>query len=154
PDQRLRDDVAIALRLGAFQLLHLDRVPPHAAINESVELTRASGNVHAAGMVNAILRKLASSPAQGKRLYESTEIFAERLGHPLWLVERWVAAYGRQAALKICEADQAEPGPGTLFAETSATGLPQIDDGSRLVAELAAASMPNARRVWDACAAP
>lgn len=154
PGQRLGDEVAIALRLGAFQLLHLDRIPPHAAINESVELTRASGNVHAAGMVNAILRKLASSPRQGQRLHESTAAFAERLGHPLWLVERWVADYGRQAALKICEAGQTEPGPATLFAETSEVNLPQIDDGSRLVAELAAASALSARRVWDACAAP
>ncbi|HEX7157606.1 MAG TPA: transcription antitermination factor NusB [Edaphobacter sp.] len=154
PGQRLSEDIAIALRLGAFQLLHLDRVPPHAAINESVELTRASGNAHAAGMVNAILRRLASSPARGKPLYESTAAFAERLGHPLWVVERWVAAYGRPAALKICEADQIEPGPTTLFAETSAVDLPQIDDGSRLVAELTAVSMPAARRVWDACAAP
>jgi 16S rRNA (cytosine967-C5)-methyltransferase len=154
PDQRLAEEVAIALRLGAFQLLHLDRVPAHAAINESVELTRASGNAHAAGMVNAILRRLASLPASGQRLYESTAVFAERLGHPLWLVERWVDVYGRQAALKICEADQIEPHPAELFAATSEVDLPKIDDGSRLVAELAAASMPEAFRVWDACAAP
>jgi len=152
PGQRLAEDVAIALRLGAFQLQHLDRVPPHAAINESVELARASGNDHAAGMINAILRRLASSPAEGQRLYESTAVLAERLGHPLWLVERWIAAYGKQAALKMCEADQAEPGPATLFA--ARPDLPQIDDGSRLVAELAVASMPSVHHVWDACAAP
>jgi len=154
PGQRLQEAVSIALRLGAFQLRHLDRIPPHAAINESVELTRESGNPHAAGMVNAILRRLASEPRQGKGLFESTAAFAQRLGHPLWLVERWVAAYGRQAALKICAADQTEPEAATMFAETSDVALPVIDDGSRLVAELAAASVPQARRVWDACAAP
>ncbi len=154
PDQRIADAVLIALRLGAFQLLHMDRIPAHAALNESVELCRASGNAHAAGMVNAILRKIASSPRSGKRLYESTSVFAERLGHPLWLVERWVAAYGRDAALKICEADQQEPGEPVLFALDTDVSLPQIDDGSRLVAELAAASHPDAKRVWDTCAAP
>jgi len=154
PGQRLAETVAIALRLGAFQLQQLDRIPAHAAINESVELTRASGNPHAAGMVNAILRKLASAPPQGKRLHESTAVFAQRLGHPQWLVERWVASYGRQVALKICEADQIEPGEPKLFAEIADVTLPQIDDGSRLVAELTAASAPGAKRVWDACAAP
>ena len=152
-DQRLAEPVAIALRLGAFQLFHLDRIPAHAAINESVELTRAGGNPHAAGMVNAILRKLASSKPQGKPLHESTAAFAQRLAHPQWLVDRWVTQYGRSAAMKICEAGQLEPAAPSLFAEESST-LPDIDDGSRLVAELAALASPNALRVWDACAAP
>ena len=54
----------------------------------------------------------------GVRVYESIAAFAERLGHPLWMVERWVKAYGREAALKICEADQREPGEGGMFAES------------------------------------
>ena len=45
--------------MGAFQLLHLDRIPAHAAINESVELTKRSGYRSAAGLVNAVLRKMA-----------------------------------------------------------------------------------------------
>ncbi|MBS1798440.1 MAG: methyltransferase domain-containing protein [Acidobacteria bacterium] len=153
PDQRLAEPVAIALRLGAFQLLHLDRIPAHAALNESVELTRASGNPHAAGMANAILRKLSSAKPQGKPLHESTAAFAQRLAHPQWLVERWVAHYGRSVAIKLCEAGQAEPAAPPLFTAESAA-LPHIDDGSRLVAELAVASSPRAVRVWDACAAP
>jgi 16S rRNA (cytosine967-C5)-methyltransferase len=166
PEQKLAEPVAIALRMGAFQLLHMDRIPAHAALSESVELCRAAGEPHAAGMVNAVLRKVASSPTSQNRdvghpnraasrvpLYESTAAFAERLGHPRWMVERWVALFGRDAALKICEADQKEPVAGGMFAEIGGD-LPQMDDGSRLVAELAAAAMPGARRVWDCCAAP
>ena len=153
PEQRLAEPVAIALRLGAFQLLHLDRIPAHAALSESVELCRAAGQPHATGMVNAVLRKLAAAQKPGTRVYESVAAFAERLGHPQWLVERWVAAYGREAALKICEADQQEPAEGGMFAE-SGGDLPQMDDGSRLVAEIAAAAVPGAKRVWDCCAAP
>jgi len=145
--------VAIALRMGAFQLLHLDRIPAHAALSESVELCRAAGEPHATGMVNAVLRKVAAAQKPGVRLHESVAAFAERLGHPLWMVERWVAAYGRGAALKICEADQREPVGGGMFAENGGT-LPVMDDGSRLVAELAAAAAPGAKRVWDCCAAP
>src|SRR5580704_4517138 len=118
PEQSLAEPVAIALRLGAFQLLHMDRIPAHAALSESVELCRAAGEPHAAGMVNAILRKVAGSPKAGVKLHESTAAFAERLGHPLWMVERWVKEYGRAAALKICEADQREPAEGGMFAES------------------------------------
>jgi 16S rRNA (cytosine967-C5)-methyltransferase len=164
PEQRLAEPVAIALRMGAFQLLHLERIPAHAALSESVELCRAAGEPHATGMVNAVLRKLvAAKPTaqnrdagQAKRvapLYETVAAFAERLGHPRWLVERWVAAYGLEAALKICDADQKESGEGGMFSE-SGGDMPQMDDGSRLVAELAAAAMPGAKRVWDCCAAP
>jgi 16S rRNA (cytosine967-C5)-methyltransferase len=171
PEQRLAGPVALALRMGAFQLLHLDRIPAHAVLNESVELCRAAGQPHAAGMVNAVLRKLATGPTSQKRdaghptrglpIFESPAAFAERLGHPRWLVERWVAAYGREAALAICEYDQCEPQAGGLFMEEQADAgqaAPQMDDGSRLVAELAAAALPftgdRAPRVWDCCAAP
>ena len=153
PEQRLAEPVAIALRIGAFQLLHLDRIPAHAALSESVELCRAAGQPHATGMVNAVLRKLAAAQKPGTRVYESVASFAERLGHPQWLVERWVATYGREAALKICEADQQEPADGGMFAE-SGGDLPRMDDGSRLVAEIAAAAVPEAKRAWDCCAAP
>ena len=157
PDQRLAEPVALVLRLGAFQLLHMDRIPAHAALSESVEMCRAAGQPHAAGMVNAVLRKIAASPKPSlTRIWEPTAALAERLGHPVWLVERWVAEYGREAAIQICEADQREPEGGGLFATDEA--LPQIDDGSRLVAEIAVAALPamegRAARVWDCCAAP
>lgn len=159
PDQRLAEPVALALRLGAFQLLHMDRIPAHAVLHESVEMCRAAGQPHATGMVNAVLRKLAAAQKPGERIFESPAAFAERLGHPSWLVERWVSAYGRGAALKICEYDQREPVHGVMFAGGApAEDAPQMDDGSRLVAELAAAALPftgeRSPRVWDCCAAP
>ena len=80
PDQRLAEPVALALRLGAFQLLHMDRIPPHAALSESVELCRAAGQPHATGMVNGILRKIATAQTPGNRIFESTAAFSERLG--------------------------------------------------------------------------
>ena len=157
PDQRLAEPVALALRMGAFQLLHMDRIPAHAVLNESVEMCRAAGEPHAAGMVNAVLRKLAAAQKPGERIFESPAAFAERLGHPRWMVERWVATYGREAALAICEYDQREPSHRAIFPEAE-NDLPQMDDGSRLIAEIAAASLPTmgdrTARVWDCCAAP
>lgn len=155
PDMVLPSPVATALRLGAFQLLYMDRIPAHAALSESVELVRAANQPQAAGMVNAVLRKLAAGPrdAPRKPLIEKVPALAERLGHPEWMVARWVAEYGQPAAEKICEYNLREPITGGLFPED--LGSLRIDDGSRLVAELAvAAAPPGVSRVWDACAAP
>ena len=62
PNARLDREIQIALRLGAFQLLHMDRIPAHAAIDESVELAKQAGHRFAARMVNAVLRKIAAAP--------------------------------------------------------------------------------------------
>lgn len=155
PDLKLAPAVEIVLRLGAFQILHMERIPVHAALNESVELVRFGGQPHAAGMVNAVLRKLVNTPAPRRPLVESAAALADRLGHPLWLVERWQQAYGRAAVETICAFDQHQPTSATLFSvREGETPFPPMDAGSRLVAELAAASVPDAARIWDCCAAP
>jgi 16S rRNA (cytosine967-C5)-methyltransferase len=157
PDQLLPEEVRIALRMGAFQLRHMDRVPPHAALSESVELTRAAGHPKAAGLVNAVLRKLAAKPVPGKPIVESVDAVAKRLGHPAWMVRRWHSFYGQEAAFAICEYDQHEPSRGDLFVPNETAQhfeANPIDDGSRLVAELAAISHASPQRIWDACAAP
>jgi 16S rRNA (cytosine967-C5)-methyltransferase len=156
PDAELALPVRLALRLGAVQLLHFERIPRHAALNESVELTRMAGHAHASGMVNAVLRKLAGAPQPARKLHETPTALAERLGHPAWLVERWAARYGAAAAQRLCEYDQNEPADPNLFPPEAEGALPMpwMDDGSRLVAELAAAAKPDARRIWDCCAAP
>lgn len=104
PNARLDSEIQIALRLGAFQLLHLDRIPAHAAIDESVELAKQAGHRFAAGMVNAVLRNLAhAGPAQGlDRVHEAQ-------AHPAWMVERWERIYGGEAAGVICRAGQTQP---------------------------------------------
>ena len=157
PDSVVAAEVMVSLRLGAFQLLHMDRIPAHAALSESVALVRAAGQEYATGMVNAVLRKIAAGPkGVPTKIFETVPAMAERLGHPAWLVERWVGAYGRAAAIEICEADQREPRHTGVLAVMDA--LPVMDEGSRLVAELAAAGLEDGSqrmvRVWDCCAAP
>jgi 16S rRNA (cytosine967-C5)-methyltransferase len=111
PNGRLDPEIRIALRLGAFQLFYLDRIPDHAAISESVGLAKLAGHKFASGMVNAVLRKLAS---QSKPVTQSAENLsaaelAAATAHPAWLVERWVARYGLQAAEAICRHGQQQP---------------------------------------------
>lgn len=107
PKNPLHDDVRLALRLGAFQLLYLDRIPAHAAIGESVELAKRSESKYAAGMVNAVLRKVAAASliALPESFSDAGEV-AAACAHPLWLVERWVARYGLDAASRVCRFDQ------------------------------------------------
>lgn len=107
PDAKLPPAVETALRLGAFQLLYLDRIPAYAAINDSVELAKQAGEAHAARMVNAVLRKLARLPraSESSEPQDAIEI-AAAYAHPLWLIERWASFYGVAAAQAICHFDQ------------------------------------------------
>jgi len=65
PNGKLDPEIRIALRLGVFQILHMDRIPARAAIDESVELAKQAGHRFASGMVNAVLRKLGATQAAG-----------------------------------------------------------------------------------------
>jgi 16S rRNA (cytosine967-C5)-methyltransferase len=107
PNAKLDPEVRIALRLGAFQLLHMDRIPARAAIDESVELAKQAGHRFASGMVNAVLRKLAATR------FDFSEGNAAELAlaqaHPAWMVERWAVFYGLEAARAICRYGQAQP---------------------------------------------
>lgn len=139
----LADPVQVSLELGALQLLLLDRIPAHAAIFESVELVRQSGNQYAVGLVNAVLRKLAQTP----KLSETDALAA----HPQWMVDRWIGAFGLDTATAICRYDQLPPtsgkGPGAFVVR--ARDRVQ-DEGSQLIAELAG----HGTAILDCCAAP
>jgi 16S rRNA (cytosine967-C5)-methyltransferase len=103
PLSRLDFDVLQILRLGAYQLIHLDRVPAAAAVNDAVAMTRRARKTSAAGLVNAVLRSISRSthrlplplrPPEGDAL-SYLEI---ALSHPRWLAERWLKRHGFEAA--------------------------------------------------------
>ena len=136
PGAKLEPEVLIALRLGAFQILHLDRIPARAAIDESVELAKQAGQRFASGMVNAVLRKLNSAP----RLQlpeENVEELALATGHPAWMVERWAEFYGMELARAICRHGQTQPAltvrieDAAVDAELTAAGI-HADPGELL----------------------
>ena len=90
PNAKLDREILIALRMGAFQLLHMDRIPARAAIDESVELAKQAGHQFASGMVNAVLRKLSASTPRFELSEQNPTELALAEGHPGWMVERWV----------------------------------------------------------------
>src|SRR5277367_429108 len=110
PDAQLDVEVRIALRLGAFQMLYLDRIPAHAAIMDSVELVKHTGHNFASGMVNAVLRKIAvAPPVEIPSSFANATELAAAYAHPAWMVERWVTRYGMEKASAICKFDQEQP---------------------------------------------
>jgi 16S rRNA (cytosine967-C5)-methyltransferase len=109
PNAKLDSEVLIALRLGAFQLRFLERIPAHAAIDESVELTKQSGHRFGAGLVNAVLRAIARGAATLQASEESAAELALTQGHPSWMVERWMDLYGLDEARAICRHGQKQP---------------------------------------------
>jgi 16S rRNA (cytosine967-C5)-methyltransferase len=121
PNAKLDAEILIALRLGAFQLLHLDRIPARAAIDESVELAKQAGHRFASGMVNAVLRKLAKAQQAADEIPLMAEESAAALeaetaselalaqAHPAWLVKRWISFFGLDATGAICHHGQSQP---------------------------------------------
>ena len=110
PVSKLDLEILIALRLALYQLRWLDRIPPRAAIHESVELVKRARKRSAAPFVNAILRKLSKSPSpQVPESAASAEDLVRTYAHPLWLVDRWAQEYGLLAARQVCEYNQSIP---------------------------------------------
>ena len=96
----------VALRLGAYEILHLG-TPPHAAVSEAVSLARGVQHGRAAGFVNAVLRALARDP----RPAPAPPLDVDPAGHvaavealPRWLAEEWVAWFGAADALALAAA--------------------------------------------------
>jgi len=108
PFRKLDLEVVTALRMGAYQILFLSRIPSHAAVNETVELVKEGRKASAAGLANAVMRKMLARQKSGKRI-SSQGTLAEVFAHPEWLVQRWGEQFGYEVAQKICEYDQQVP---------------------------------------------
>ena len=85
--------VRIALRLGVYQLLLLDKIPDYSAINESVNLVQFAKKTSAKGFVNAILRRVLREEVELK-FADEIERIAVETSHPRWLIEHWIKQFG------------------------------------------------------------
>lgn len=103
--------VLISLRIGLYQLRHLTRVPASAAVNESVNLVKASRARSAHGFVNAVLRNAArhAHETAGDGITDEIERVAVELSHPRWLVERWTAQLGQAETRELAAANNRHP---------------------------------------------
>lgn len=181
PIDRLDPEVRAALRMGCFEMHHLG-VPAPVATDSMIRLTRRLGKASAAGMVNAILRRVAATGVPDDL---SPDL---RWSHPEWLWERWSGSFGAEAAEGTMAAAQEpappwvwyvgdqseigldgvvlEPHPWCPDAWTATEGRPALmeqirqgdavvqDPSSQVVARIAVSAGPGSGRAADLCAAP
>src|SRR4051794_18063007 len=175
-------EVRVALRLGLFQLYYLERIPNHAIVNESVELTQRAKKSSARGLVNAVLRKaVKGKPAVD--FEDEVDRISVSHSHPRWLVEKWIGEFGFEETDKLLKANNETPliafrrtlkGAGLnldhrrsavadscFFADEFTAEIDELanngqiylqDEASQMVASLI--DVPDGARFLDVCASP
>ncbi len=147
PVSRFDREVLVIVRLTMFQLLHLDRVPASAAVNDAVSLTRRAGKRSAAPMVNAVLRRLSrerdrlpltSAPGASASREEILDYLSATLSHPRWLAARWLDRHGFDAAERWTRFNN-EPAALTLRANRLRTSR---DDLAAALADVGVETVP------------
>ena len=102
--------VKTLLRMGSFQLKHM-HTSEHAAINETVSLSRKVKQSQAAGLINAVLRKIQTMELS--QILDSKKDGIERLSietsHPEWLLSRWVSQYSMEDVHALCKHNNTAP---------------------------------------------
>ena len=126
PLRKVETALLDALRLGAFQLLFLDGVPDHAAVEQTVDLVKAESQ-RAAGFANAVMRRVAR---EGRAAVDAIDDetpggAALRHSHPDWVAEMWWAQLGPVGARELMARDN-EPPESALRANTLVTGPEEL----------------------------
>ncbi|MDT4895811.1 MAG: rRNA (cytosine967-C5)-methyltransferase [Acidobacteriota bacterium] len=100
-----------ALRLGLYQLRMLSRIPASAIVNESVNLAYLSRLRSAASFINAVLRRATREPDYdpAANVTDAIERVAIETSHPIWLLERWIDAFGHEEARAFARANNEAP---------------------------------------------
>ena len=106
--EKLQPTVLDILRIGAYQMIFMDKIPANAAVNEAVEMTKRSECKKAFGLVNAVLRKIAANRDKLPSIPNDSKVdyLALKYSHPKWLTERLVSILGEEAEeyLAACNA--------------------------------------------------
>jgi len=139
PLQDLPSRIRTVLRIGAYQILFLQRIPPAAACWEAVELAKRVGHRGTARLVNAVMRRLADSPVVIPDDVRTVEGLALRHSHPAWLVARWVERFGLEETRALCAANNQTP-PSSIRLNTL-RGTPEAV--TKYLAEIGVETVPS-----------
>ena len=123
PLKRMEGKVVQTLRLGAYQMLFLTRIPHSAAVNSAVALVKAHcKNPRAAGMVNGILRSMERSLQNMPVIPQGDPVayLSTLYSHPKWLVKEFILSLGEEEAAQLLAADNSQP-PTTVMVNTTRT---------------------------------
>lgn len=118
--EKISPPVRTLLRMGIYQLLFMDRVPPHAALDETVRLTKRHGGIGLAPFVNGLMRNVDRNRGEfsvGEREFDSPLLrekirdvvpqLAVAFSHPEWMVRRYLNSFGKEKTLEILRGNNA-----------------------------------------------
>jgi len=106
--KKLDSVIKVILRIALYQLIFLDKIPAHAAINDAVNLTQKAKKTSAKGFVNAILRRFAREKIELAFADEVEKISVET-SHPKWLIEKWIGDFGLEETAALAAANNETP---------------------------------------------
>jgi 16S rRNA (cytosine967-C5)-methyltransferase len=133
PFEKLPIEVKIALRLGLYQLIFLDRVPAHAAVHESVNIAKKGGQEALSGFVNAVLRNAETKKATFEIKGDSDiDALSIRYSHPTWLVKKWAKFLSPEQLEEVLKADN-KPHPVYLHVKPGTVEKVEEDLGKQNV---------------------
>ena len=130
PLKRMEGKVVQILRLGAYQMLFLTKIPHSAAVNRAVEMTKLyCKNPRAAGMVNGILRSLERSRDNLPIISQKDPVsyLSTLYSHPEWLVKEFLLTLGSHETAQLLAADNSQP-PMTIMTNRCRTTTPELMD--------------------------
>lgn len=112
PLEKMNEPILQNLRLAIYQIMYLDRVPVFAAVNEAVNLARSFGHDGTASFTNGVLRQVVKN--RGLILYPAAnenivEHLAVKHSFPNWIIEHWLAEFGRDETEQLCQAMNQTP---------------------------------------------
>lgn len=115
------------LRLGLYQVAKLDRIPPFAAVNESVNLAKRYGRKNIIGLTNAVLRDIIRHRRHLEPISSGDRArdLSIEYSHPLWLVKRWLKELGEDGAVALLQANNRQARV-TIRPNTMKTGVLEL----------------------------
>ncbi len=111
--QKCLNIVKNAMRVGLYQILFLNKIPVHAAINESVEIVKRIQGEKTAGIVNAVLRNISRNQDNIRYPNPNQDLvyyFSIIHSHPKWMIKRWIDFFGEKFTEELVDANNRRPG--------------------------------------------
>lgn len=109
--KKIHSTMLIILRMGIYQLVFMDKIPPSAAVNESVKLAKRHGHKGSIGFVNGVLRSISRDKYRFMKIdvKDKVDYISIRYSHPRWIVERWVKEFGEEFTEQLCIENNNKP---------------------------------------------
>ncbi len=162
-------DLRLLLQLGIYQLRYMDRIPPSAAVNTTVNLAKTNGLEGLAALTNGVLREYQRQQESLVSNWHQSDSLVERIGveysFPDWLVEHWLEVLGEIGTIELCtyfnqsptidlRVNQLKTDRSTVLAALSEAGITAVPinylaQGIRLTGKVGAIPrLPGYNEAW------